>query len=231
MSCQEIKASEGKDATSNKYWLNPTGNGKTELMFCDMNLRTGDIDECKSDIFCCDVNANCSNTYGSYKCTCKEGYNGTGHVCTDIDECANSSIICGVNATCVNTNGSYGCSCKEGSVGDGGDCSDDGCRHIVWSQPEQDRVMQGHEIRSVEVPHEGSCRVICFLEPNCVSINVRPTTQGGNYICELNNATGGNESSSVLQSKEGHIYVAIEVLRTDFIWPRKLFKAILLVVT
>ena len=41
-----------------------------------------DIDECKSDISLCDVNANCSNTYGSYKCTCKEGYNGTGHVCT-----------------------------------------------------------------------------------------------------------------------------------------------------
>ena len=41
-----------------------------------------DIDECKSDILRCDVNANCSNTYGSYKCTCKEGYNGTGHVCT-----------------------------------------------------------------------------------------------------------------------------------------------------
>ncbi|XP_027054015.1 adhesion G protein-coupled receptor E2-like, partial [Pocillopora damicornis] len=82
MSCQEIKASEGKDSTSNKYWLNPTGNGKTELMFCDMNFGTGDIDECKSDILRCDVNANCSNTYGSYKCTCKEGYNGTGHVCT-----------------------------------------------------------------------------------------------------------------------------------------------------
>ena len=43
-----------------------------------------DIDECKSDILRCDVNANCSNTYGSYKCTCKEGYNGTGHVCTGI---------------------------------------------------------------------------------------------------------------------------------------------------
>ena len=41
MSCQEIKASEGKDSTNNKYWLNPTGNGKTELMFCDMNLGTG----------------------------------------------------------------------------------------------------------------------------------------------------------------------------------------------
>ena len=64
-----------------------------------------------------------------------------------------------------------------------------------------------------------------------MSINVGPTTRGGNDICELSNATGGNESSSVIQSKEGHIYVAIEVLRTDFIWPRKLFKAFFLVVT
>ena len=76
---------------------------------------------------------------------------------------------------------------------------------------------------SMEVPHEGSCKVICYMEPNCVSINVRPATQGGNFICELNNATGGNKSSSALQSKEGHIYVAIEVLRTDFIWPKIFF--------
>ena len=41
MSCLEIMASEGKDATSNKYWLNQTVNGKTELMFCDMNLGNG----------------------------------------------------------------------------------------------------------------------------------------------------------------------------------------------
>ena len=42
MSCLEIMASEGKDARSNKYWLNLTVNGKTELMFCDMNLGNGD---------------------------------------------------------------------------------------------------------------------------------------------------------------------------------------------
>ncbi|PFX18692.1 Fibrillin-2 [Stylophora pistillata] len=124
LSCQEIKASEGKDTISNKYWLNPTGNGKTQLMYCNMNLATGETDECKSDILHCDVNAKCSNTYGSYKCTCKEGYNGTGHECIDVDECVNYSFICGVNATCVNTNGSYGCICKEeGSVGDGSVCS------------------------------------------------------------------------------------------------------------
>ena len=101
--------------------------------------------------------------------------------------------------------------------------TDDGCRHIVWNQPVQDKLMQGNLIRSMEVPHEGSCKVICYMEPNCVSINVRPATQGGNFICELNNATGGNKRSSALQSKEGHIYVAIEVLRTDFIWPKIFF--------
>ena len=100
---------------------------------------------------------------------------------------------------------------------------EDGCRHIVWSQPVQDKVMQGHVIRSMEVPHEGSCKVICYTEPNCVSINVRPATQEGKYICELNNATGESESSSVLQSKEGHIFVSIEVLRTDFLWRKEFF--------
>ncbi|XP_022801504.1 fibrillin-3-like, partial [Stylophora pistillata] len=83
LSCQEIKASEGKDAISNKYWLNPTGNGKTRLMYCDMNLGTGDIDECVSDSFICGVNATCVNTNGSYGCTCmEEGSVGDGGVCS-----------------------------------------------------------------------------------------------------------------------------------------------------
>ena len=41
-----------------------------------------DMDECKSDISDCDVNANCTNTDGSYKCKCKPGYTGDGHSCS-----------------------------------------------------------------------------------------------------------------------------------------------------
>ncbi|RMX43884.1 hypothetical protein pdam_00021081 [Pocillopora damicornis] len=41
-----------------------------------------DMDECKFNISDCDVNANCTNTYGSYKCTCKVGYNGDGRSCS-----------------------------------------------------------------------------------------------------------------------------------------------------
>ncbi|CAH3141588.1 unnamed protein product [Pocillopora meandrina] len=81
-----------------------------------------DMDECKSDISDCDVNANCTNMYGSYKCKCKAGYTGDGHSCSDINECNNGSHSCDVNANCENTNGSHNCICKEGYIGDGQSC-------------------------------------------------------------------------------------------------------------
>ena len=37
-SCREITSSEGKDTPSNNYWLDPSGNGKAVLVYCDMNL-------------------------------------------------------------------------------------------------------------------------------------------------------------------------------------------------
>ena len=40
------------------------------------------MDECKFNISDCDVNANCTNTFGSYKCTCKVGYIGDGRSCS-----------------------------------------------------------------------------------------------------------------------------------------------------
>ena len=36
LSCREIKASEGKDTISGKYWLDPTSSGKVVLIYCDM---------------------------------------------------------------------------------------------------------------------------------------------------------------------------------------------------
>ncbi|XP_066022422.1 uromodulin-like [Pocillopora verrucosa] len=80
LSCLEIKASEGNDSISGNFWLDPTGTGKAVLIDCDM--ASGDMDECKSDISDCDVNANCTNTDGSYKCKCKAGYTGDGHSCS-----------------------------------------------------------------------------------------------------------------------------------------------------
>ena len=41
-----------------------------------------DTDECQADP--CDVNANCTNSDGSYACTCNVGYEGNGTNCTGI---------------------------------------------------------------------------------------------------------------------------------------------------
>ena len=59
------------------------------------------MDECKYNISDCDVNANCTNTYVSYKCTCKAGYTGDGHSCSgtlnfviqDDHECVSPSTV------------------------------------------------------------------------------------------------------------------------------------------
>ena len=40
-----------------------------------------DINECTSNSSICDTNANCTNTPGSYVCTCNHGYAGNGTVC------------------------------------------------------------------------------------------------------------------------------------------------------
>ncbi|XP_078667268.1 mucin-4-like [Branchiostoma floridae x Branchiostoma belcheri] len=101
-----------------------------------------DIDECASNMThsCDPVNGACSNTPGSYNCSCKTGYqletNG-GSLCEDIDECSTSNGGCG--QVCENTPGTFSCSCNHGYTlgADGKACNDidecalntDGCEH------------------------------------------------------------------------------------------------------
>lgn len=42
------------------------------------------MNECEDGSHECSVNAYCNNTVGSYNCTCKEGFVGTGKVCSGI---------------------------------------------------------------------------------------------------------------------------------------------------
>jgi len=88
--------------------------------------------------------------------------------------------------------------------------TDDECRMIIFKEPIADREMRGHVIKMEEVLNQGSCRVFCFIEPNCVSINFRPW-RNGKYKCELNNATEESKPDPVLHKKMDYIYLGIEV--------------------
>ncbi|RMX60367.1 hypothetical protein pdam_00024101, partial [Pocillopora damicornis] len=84
-----------------------------------------DIDECALNSHKCSENANCTNTAGSYTCSCNSGFSGDGHECVDIDECANDTHNCSKkNGNCTNVVGSYNCSCNPGFTGDGHICQD-----------------------------------------------------------------------------------------------------------
>ena len=41
-----------------------------------------DIDECSNTSYKCDPNANCNNTVGSHRCSCREGFTGDGRSCS-----------------------------------------------------------------------------------------------------------------------------------------------------
>ncbi|XP_065054811.1 fibulin-2-like [Rhopilema esculentum] len=83
-----------------------------------------DINECTTRTHRCSSNAICTNTVGSYKCTCKSGYTGTGTSCADLNECRRGTHRCSSNALCTNTIGSYRCYCKSGYIGTGFSCLD-----------------------------------------------------------------------------------------------------------
>ncbi|XP_077993150.1 uncharacterized protein LOC144447118 [Glandiceps talaboti] len=81
------------------------------------NTCGNDVDECQDDdLNDCHELATCTNTIGSYECTCPSvGYRGNGTYCEDIDECAEGTGECFGNSTCENTDGSYECICFDGS--------------------------------------------------------------------------------------------------------------------
>ena len=109
-------------------------------------LTFSDIDECVTGQNNCHEDAFCTNTDGSFTCTCLPGYTGIGTHCigmrteiflpmwhkmiaaplflVDIDECSGGTHDCHMpsNATCTNTAGSFFCNCTDGFEGNGTYC-------------------------------------------------------------------------------------------------------------
>ena len=81
---------------------------------------------------------------------------------------------------------------------------------LIFKEPITGKALPGHVIKIEKVADEGSCRVKCYLEPNCASMNVGPTNSKVK-ICELNNATHEISSHDALEEREGFIHYAAEV--------------------
>jgi len=77
-----------------------------------------DINECESNTDNCNENADCTNTEGSFTCSCNPGYTGDGVSCTNINECE-LGTPCDPNANCTDTVGSFDCLCNAGYTGNG----------------------------------------------------------------------------------------------------------------
>ncbi|XP_029674893.1 fibrillin-2-like isoform X2 [Formica exsecta] len=73
-----------------------------------------DINECVEHENICQ-NGHCTNTFGSFMCSCNEGFilDDSKTSCIDINECALHPRICGVGY-CINDQGKYHCECPEG---------------------------------------------------------------------------------------------------------------------
>ena len=84
-------------------------------------------------------------------------------------------------------------------------------RDIIFKEPVENKAMKNHVIRSEKVLNEGTCRVLCYMEPNCVSINLGPSVDGKRK-CELNNATHENQFVASLADEPSVLFLAIEVI-------------------
>jgi hypothetical protein len=85
-----------------------------------------DMNECALDIDTCnDPHHICTNTPGSFTCSCTSGYTVSGNSCADVNECSAGTHNCAAgSASCSNTAGSFTCSCNAGWSGNGVSCSD-----------------------------------------------------------------------------------------------------------
>ncbi|CAH3140654.1 unnamed protein product [Pocillopora meandrina] len=66
-----------------------------------------------------------------------------------------------------------------------------------------------HRIRSIEVMEKRFCRALCFMEPDCVSINLDKRVDGsGNYKCELNNVTHEGHEHELREEENSSYHAA-----------------------
>ena len=68
----------------------------------------------------------------------------------------------------------------------------DDCRQLEFkpSHTFDNKRLRNHVIRTTDVMDGDFCEMACYMEPNCVSYNLKKAPEtNGKYKCELNNST------------------------------------------
>lgn len=58
----------------------------------------------------------------------------------------------------------------------------DQCRTLHFTTPTLGKAFVGHVTRSLKVTKESSCKVNCYMDESCASLNIGPL-QDGKLIC------------------------------------------------
>ncbi|XP_062901651.1 uncharacterized protein LOC134345238 [Mobula hypostoma] len=155
-----------------------------------------DLDECQENTDTCEQI--CTNTFGSYNCSCEEGYavNTTNSsMCDDIDECSRPST-CPKNADCINTMGNFTCVCQSGYNGKPYEF----CVDVDECIESTDCSGNNFICTNTEGSFNCTCRT-GYGGPNCTDID--ECAQGQNN-CVLNSKCNNTEGSYVCNCNSGY---------------------------
>ena len=164
-----------------------------------------DINECNnSTLNNCGPNSICTNTQGSFSCSCRPGFSGLPTVnCTDIDECAANATICGPFGTCQNAVGAYSCNCSSGYIWDApfgicndiNECATTNCgpNSKCTNTPGSFSCSCLPGYASTGIPPLQLCLDVneCNLAPNVCGNNATCSNTIGNYTCACNRGFTG----------------------------------------
>ncbi|XP_059160482.1 uncharacterized protein LOC131944017 [Physella acuta] len=160
--CTDLTAAQ-QGNNSIGYACGPCPNG-----FFDWKGKCVDIDECNVSSPCSQV---CSNTEGSFVCSCQSGYRldtVEKKTCLEINECEERTSKC--QQKCTNTRGNYSCSCQTGYILDdnGYTCTIDSSIREQCYQCQQVCSVTNNQVNC-------SCRLGYEVDPsdntNCIDIN------------------------------------------------------------
>ncbi|XP_015757525.1 PREDICTED: uromodulin-like isoform X4 [Acropora digitifera] len=156
-----------------------------------------DIDECASGIHnCINGTAICTNTLGSYKCTCKSGYRGDGQNYCIPDECQDYQVLSNADRKVTNSNGPILCDNTLGPAwfrfqGDAGTKMPTSCTLQLRCGTSATGWLNGTHPEK----HEGKVtRQVCFhWYSNCCewSVNIHVQNCSGYYLYYINGTYSG----------------------------------------